>query len=317
MRALVLALLILALVGCGSTSGTGGDDLGEAAEATSDAGSSRVEYVSSSPSFGRMTMTGVFDYRGERGLLRLDWRQQNAALADLPAEMTEMRLVDDTLYTSWRVDKKTYWTKEKNERSGDPVEVLVPAPGGTDPSDVLELLAEASGELRDLGRETVRGVETTHYRVEVDVDKLMQRLPPEQRREASGDDGDKKTLPLEVWIDEDDLVRRVLIDESLDPQLRVRTTFEIFDFGVPVEVEAPPASEVMSQEEFDELLAEAVTGMSPTDIFESDCEGPPVNGQPPPHYCPELTQTCGKLRETDRRKADRCIRNFMKRFEDE
>lgn len=320
MRVLLLALLVLVLAGCGSTSGTGGDDLGEAAEATTEAGSSRVEIVSSAASSGRLTMTGAFDYRAERGSLRLDWGARSTALAALPGEMTELRLVGKTLYTLWHIDQKTYWTKETNQRSADPVEVLVPAPGGTDPGDVLKLLVQASGGQTNLGRETLRGVETTHHRVEVDADKLIQQLPPEQRPETRDDEGDTRTFPLDVWIDEDNLVRRIRVEESLDPQqarARTTTTFDLFDFGVPVKVEEPPASEVLSEEEFDELFSEEVAAMSSTEVFESDCEGPLLNGEPRPPFCAELTQKCGKLRETDRREADRCIRAFMDRLENE
>ena len=30
--------------------------------------------------------------------------------------------------------------------------------------------------------------------------------------------------------------------------------FELFDFGVPVEVEAPPANEILSEKEFDKMM---------------------------------------------------------------
>ncbi|WP_338775314.1 hypothetical protein [Streptomyces sp. DG1A-41] len=102
------------------------------------------------------------------------------------------------------------------------------------------------------GTATIDGVETTHYRVSVDVAEL----PDGDRRQQVG-----PTLPMGVWLDEEGRMRRQQIDLTLksapgsmersstdaspSPQrLRVRTVTDFTDFGTEVEADAPPAGQV-------------------------------------------------------------------------
>lgn len=102
------------------------------------------------------------------------------------------------------------------------------------------------------GTDTIDGVETTHYRVAVDVAKL-----PDGRalRQQVG-----STLPMDVWLDEEGRLRRQQLDVTLKtpvpadgsaagaspaPQrMTVRTVMEFTDFGTELEAEAPPAGQV-------------------------------------------------------------------------
>ena len=99
------------------------------------------------------------------------------------------------------------------------------------PQQLLTTLRAASEETSAIGEETVRGVETVHYRLDVDCEK-------EQFFDCEG------TSPAEVWIDEEGLVRRVWIDGA---------TIEFLDFGTEVEIEAPPVEEVV---DLDSLVGE-------------------------------------------------------------
>jgi hypothetical protein len=130
----------------------------------------------------------------------------------------------------------------------------------TDPSQVLRYLQAASDDIEEVGEEDVRGVGTTRYRISIDVDKVAQLAPVEARAaiEALLAESGLETIPAEVWIDGDGLVRRIeLAYEGMeftpgqkgDMTLRV----ELYDYGVGVEVQPPPADQVMPFQELLEL----------------------------------------------------------------
>jgi hypothetical protein len=123
----------------------------------------------------------------------------------------------------------------------------------TDPTQVLQYLRAASDDIEEVGEEDVRGVGTTRYRMSIDLDKVARQAPEEARaaiEELLAESG-LETIPAEVWIDDDGLVRRIeLAYEGMeftpgqkgDMNLRL----ELHDYGVEVDVQAPPADQVMS-----------------------------------------------------------------------
>lgn len=129
------------------------------------------------------------------------------------------------------------------------------SPSGNDPLGSLELLTRSgiAAGVTDLGSERIRGVETTHYRVVLNPSRLQEivasnplaaGLPLGAIRVSSAVDN--------VWIDGAGLVRRasssVLISEPGPGTAPVtnQTEFseDLFDYGTPVSVTAPPPSEV-------------------------------------------------------------------------
>ncbi|MEU3937864.1 hypothetical protein AB0E85_38440 [Streptomyces sp. NPDC029044] len=102
------------------------------------------------------------------------------------------------------------------------------------------------------GTATLNGVETTHYRVSVDVAEL-----------PNGDTLRKQvgpTLPMDVWLDDEGRMRRQQIDmtvkapeatqrssadaSSAPEKVTVRTVMDFTDFGTEVEADEPPAGQV-------------------------------------------------------------------------
>lgn len=118
---------------------------------------------------------------------------------------------------------------------------------GTDPSQSLDLLRAAGTDFREVGEEDVRGVATTHYEGTVDLEKVAEQVPEEAREsyrrlmELSG----QTEIPMEVWIDEDGLTRRVRYEQTLGDGTTMDLTQEYFDFGVEVDVEPPPDEDVL------------------------------------------------------------------------
>lgn len=118
-----------------------------------------------------------------------------------------------------------------------------------DGTEVLKLLDQAGG-LTSVGSETVRGVDTTHYQGSLDVASALAEVSADDRAKAEselgkvGIDPAAAEVPVDVWIDGDDLVRRVQVGVSTPATAGGTFTMELYDFGQPVNVTVPPASQV-------------------------------------------------------------------------
>ena len=167
----------------------------------------------------------------------------------------EQRVVDQVLYQKMpkgQAPGKKPWIKidlgkvagqqgSDNQSMSDPAQSAAYAKGISD-KDVTKK-----------GTATIDGVETTRYRVSVDVAKLPNG---DTLRQQVG-----PTLPMDVWLDEQGRMRRQQFDMTLkaapastersstdassSPQkVKVRTLMEFTDFGTEVEADAPPAGQV-------------------------------------------------------------------------
>jgi hypothetical protein len=130
------------------------------------------------------------------------------------------------------------------------------APG--DPAAMLRFLRESSDKVEFVDRELVRGVETTHYRADLDWDRLARGGEAgyeEALIEHLKAESDGEPLTVDLWVDHDFLARRV---RTAFPPIGtpLQLTIEFYDFGVPVEEERPPAGDVMTSEEFQKRARE-------------------------------------------------------------
>jgi LppX_LprAFG lipoprotein len=118
---------------------------------------------------------------------------------------------------------------------------------GTDPSQSLDLLLAASEDFHEVGDEEVRGDPTTHYAGTIDLAKVAAEALPEAREtyrrllELSA----QTKIPVDVWIDEDGLTRRVHYEQTMPDDSTMDLTQEYYDFGIEVDVEPPPHDEVL------------------------------------------------------------------------
>ena len=127
---------------------------------------------------------------------------------------------------------------------------------GNDPRKMLEFLRAASDEIETVGTEKLRGVRTTHYRASVslaDYDKLVPADKREELRSMLGEMIEQAGLgeiPVDVWLDDFGLVRRfdmsfAATQPGTAESVEASMTFELFDYGKEVDVEPPPAAEVV------------------------------------------------------------------------
>jgi hypothetical protein len=139
-----------------------------------------------------------------------------------------------------------------------------------DGTEVLKLLGQA-GDVTTVGTEAVRGVDTTHYRGTLDVAAALGELGADERAEVEarlgqvGIDPKAVNFPVDVWIGQDDLVRRVqvVLDGSQfagttapTAGVNATVTVELYDFGAPADITIPPADQVFN------LDAGALNGLS-------------------------------------------------------
>jgi hypothetical protein len=126
----------------------------------------------------------------------------------------------------------------------------------SDPREVLESLRGVTSDVEVVGTETLRGVSTTHYRAVVAPRELADKAPTGAQDDA-GSLVDELTsqsgvsqIPLDVWIDESGLVRKLSLalsakDATSGQPGDVSLSFELWDYEEPVEIELPPADEVV------------------------------------------------------------------------
>lgn len=126
--------------------------------------------------------------------------------------------------------------------------------GQSDPNGSLDALRGAKGDVKRVGSEKVRGTRTTHYRVAIDAEQAVDNAPAEQRDEVRNSIGalGSRTIPADVWVDGKGRLRKVRLRvAAAASNTKGSVAFEYFDLGARVNVQAPPASEVV---DFQDLL---------------------------------------------------------------
>jgi len=126
-----------------------------------------------------------------------------------------------------------------------------------DPSQALSYLTGASSNVQNLGTDTIRGVQTTHYRATVDLQKVLAHAPARDRKALRGTLATLRaqlgssTFPVDVWIDSAGRARRISEKMSM-PSLgaTMSMTEDLYDFGVTVNITPPPADQTISYLEF-------------------------------------------------------------------
>jgi hypothetical protein len=243
--------------------------LSAAATNTVQSKSSRVALTvqtSPSPATGNKSATltgeGAFDYASRKGTLTMD-----TSAMGIPgfSGQIELVLLGDLFYLKlppgllgtkpWlKIDLATVGEQNNIDLAG--LQDL----GSNDPASNLEFLRGASDNVEKRGSEKVRGVETTRYHLVIDLNKARTKVP-----ESLRDDVDRvikqigrSTYPADVWIDGDELVRRLRFSYGgatggKTSGVAAAVTQEFYDFGVAVSAEAPPADQV---NDFAQLLSQ-------------------------------------------------------------
>jgi hypothetical protein len=147
----------------------------------------------------RDTVRGAFDWERKYG-----WAIERSA-----------GTVTRTVQIGWKCYRREGSSPWRSFRATD-VDGLCEAALFGNPGKELQLV-RAVARTEAAGEATIRGVKTTRYRAELDVGAVKG--------------------PIELWVDEDGVVRR---SRQRGPEKRsFVSTREYFDFGVDVQVEPP------------------------------------------------------------------------------
>jgi hypothetical protein len=270
-RLFLSPLLALALAAaCGGTGGLSPQAVvSDAATRSQEAGSSRVDLELTMSGFapGELTIAGEGVQDSEQQLARFTFDlSEISALTGGGVDLSEIEMVmaGSSLYIRLPFLESAGlkpWVEIDLQKVGKEKGLDLPALqqlGQADPALTFAFLRAAGDDTEEVGEEEVRGVQTTHYRTTVDLDRAAEQASAEQRAaiQALKEDTGLEVVPVNAWIDDDGLVRRIDFDYEdveLQPGQRGDMTLrmEFYDYGADVNVEQPPPDEVMS---FDELL---------------------------------------------------------------
>jgi hypothetical protein len=206
------------------------------------------------------TADGAFDFAARSGVLTMD--MSSLGLPGGPGRM-EVRVVDGVLYmnvgdllgaagpaATQELGGKHWFKLDASALTDRSTPSGLGALGSGNPTSTLDALRGVSSDVTVLGSDTVRGVDTTHYAVTIDLSKALDRVPVGERDAATK--GLKMlgagSVPAEVWIDGHGCPRKLVMNlggaEGSGTSLGA-LTMEMYDYGTTVEVHAPPADDTV------------------------------------------------------------------------
>jgi len=250
--------LVGALSGCGRSAVVVGP-LAQAADVTGHVGGAHMTLAARIEDAGlpqAVTMNGggYFNFASHEGSFSIQLSGLPTELAGSQPTMQELfkgsnLYIGSSLLTG-KLPGGARWMKVDLARVGqaaglDPSQLLS---GQTNPVQILEYLKASGAAVTAVGHERIRGVSTTHYRAEIDLAKAVAALPGANAGEAQKAIGalGMSRLPMEVWVDSHNLVRRMQLDlhaPAGGQNLQMQMDVELFGFGATPTVSAPPASE--------------------------------------------------------------------------
>ena len=269
---LAIALVLVTVVGVFSACGAedlSPETIANAAKATSERGGARIAMtIDMTMPDGQdieMAGDGVTDMTGKKGRLSFD-------LSQVPGGEGQFDQVFDGFVFWMRMpafegelpDGKEWIRVDIQEASKKlGIDMSQFPQGGNDPTKVLDYM-RAAGDVEEEGEEDVRGVPTTHYSATVDLHDYPDLVPESERADVREsvdrliELAGESELETEVWIDKDDLVRRIRMDMPMKAptgeQIESRIDYELYDFGTKVNVEPPPAEDVV---DYTDIAAES------------------------------------------------------------
>jgi hypothetical protein len=261
---LCLAVTATALTGCAGGDTLSLDPVASAATKTADSTSARVAFAANMniDGVGGMSFsgTGIYDGKSKSGALNMNFNMPQAMQSQLGGNPKMEMIFDGSdgfiLYMRSSLFDKALpagsWVKmdlqKLAKKEGVDLSSLMNA-NQADPSQTLGMLA-ASEDAHVVNYDRVRGVLTTHYRLNVDLKRLAKKNQAlsdslEKLMDMSGID----SYPAEAWIDAKGHVRKIKIDMSFNSPMggafTMTMTEELYDFGVKATIQPPPASQTV------------------------------------------------------------------------
>jgi hypothetical protein len=210
-----------------------------------------------------MPFGGSFDNESGDSSFYMDMSGMAAAAGDeIPAEFDdlfgemEVRQIGETSYVKFPffgmfLGAETPWISMPADESDPTGGFAMTSPGN--PSEILGSFEDAGATVEVIGAEAVNGVSATHYRVIFDTETLLAEATPEEleRLEEQGPIPIDE-LPMDVWISEDGLVVRFIMEmdgDSIDTEPgegfeHMSMRYDMFELNSPIVIDPPPPGEV-------------------------------------------------------------------------
>jgi hypothetical protein len=245
-----LAAVAFAAAGCGS--GLSLDPVAKAADRTAQQGGSHVALTVDiglpNGKHASLDGSGVLDQTTGDADLTFDLSQ---LAPQLGGKRLEEVVKDHVVYVKLPVAALPGgkpWVKIDPRQFARRAGLKLPAANGSfDPSSFqasLQALGSAAHS-QTVGKETVDGVETTHYRATVDIRKLLQQGSSTPKKTAallrSSPFAKVRTEMFDVWVGSDDLIHKLSFALGPSAPVHVALAMTFSDFGTDVNVQAPPA----------------------------------------------------------------------------
>jgi hypothetical protein len=261
----LLAALVLGLTGC-----TGGSGDGEPKAAAETASAASIVQAANTKTLAARTAKVDLQYKitssGQApidmtGTGAVDLTSGNSQLTMTMPGLgeTELRTVDRTMYLKLPAQfagmaGKPWLRLDAKGMAGAGLGQL----SQLSPADQLSYLKGVSEDVTTVGKETVDGVSTTHYRAKLDLDRAGKSMSAEaQSRFAEARKLlSSTTLPADVWVDDNGMLRKFEVTLAMTPAkaatavpgaptgpMTMVVSQRYSDLGKPVSVTAPPASQ--------------------------------------------------------------------------
>ena len=190
------------------------------------------------------SMTGEAISNADSSRMKMDVEFTDGSGEKVPMQMLLIR--DETWYTFDELEELGAKWVHTVDRST--------APSTMSMAEFAEFLANAD-EVQSKGETQIGGRSVEHFAGEVNARELARRpvaRPPSASRRSLGDQN--FFLPMEAWIDEEGRPARMTMSVDAGGE-SMSMTADILEYGVPVDVQAPPEAETISETEFEELTA--------------------------------------------------------------
>jgi hypothetical protein len=251
------------LAGCGFSRTV--DPVADAAAKTANAGGAKMALALSVTAPGGQTYdvsaSGLFDH--QQGDMTVDASKALAAAGVSSGSngQVELRYLEeggdlvlyaDLPFLSDKLPGGGPWIRLDLQQTGQELGIDIGkllSQAGQNPGQILDLL-RASGSVQTVGPETVDGVPTTHYKATIELDEVSGQIGGSIGRalyDQLAAQGAPSSIPVDVWVGDDGLVRRATLDETVTSggqTTGAKLQVDVSDYGTPVTVTAPPSDQV-------------------------------------------------------------------------
>jgi hypothetical protein len=296
----LIAVFVLVAAACRANP-VPSDDVADAGENTKAAGTLRLETVSRVSVVGpaaetfEFRSTGVIDYVNDRS----EYREESsgcrtivigdATYGELPRDggfppgkrWVKFGGEDDAHSDALSEQSQTQSVEEEGGISVYSISLATSEPAT---HDYLDEMRKSSHEPERVGHEDVRGVSTTHYRGEVDASSRIES-------DVQDVEDAQEIREIDVWVDSEGRARRLVTTDKTPGAEEGRgwvTTAEYFDFGLEAEIQAPPAAEVLTLDEWERITEKQMRRELDAYMLELEEGITPLPGAFAPSAAPEV-----------------------------